>query len=275
MKLSIGQVSKLYDISKDTLRHYDKIGLLKPEVNKENGYRYYSYKHLDQLDLILWTKYLGISLADIKETIESEDLEEYKKLVKIQQNLINDKIKYLKNLQKHLDETDKTLNEVTHYKKEYDFSKIEITNENSVFYGMDIRSILDCNTYIDYIKGIYESNKDKIRYYYLLNMLDDETIIEDEDVVFIKEEEYNQDIIQKYFSKENSYMIKKEIREKVVKVKVWGNKKEINEYILSINKYFKERNIEIDKSIFVNWEFYLPKKTDDEQYFSEILMKVK
>lgn len=35
MKLSIGQVSKLFDISKDTLRHYDKIGLLKPEVNEE------------------------------------------------------------------------------------------------------------------------------------------------------------------------------------------------------------------------------------------------
>ena len=37
MKLSIGEVARLFNISKDTLRYYDKIGILKPEVNKENG----------------------------------------------------------------------------------------------------------------------------------------------------------------------------------------------------------------------------------------------
>lgn len=41
LKFSIGQVSKLFEISKDTLRYYDKIGILKLEVNETNGYRYY------------------------------------------------------------------------------------------------------------------------------------------------------------------------------------------------------------------------------------------
>ncbi|MFH5916607.1 MerR family DNA-binding transcriptional regulator, partial [Clostridium perfringens] len=35
MKLSIGEVARLFNISKDTLRYYDKIGILKPEINKE------------------------------------------------------------------------------------------------------------------------------------------------------------------------------------------------------------------------------------------------
>ncbi len=51
--LRIGQVSKLYGISLDTLRHYDHKGLLKPIVDKNNGYRYYSLKHLDILEMIL------------------------------------------------------------------------------------------------------------------------------------------------------------------------------------------------------------------------------
>ena len=45
MKLSIGEVARLFNISKDTLRYYDKIGILKPEVNKENGYRFYDIRH--------------------------------------------------------------------------------------------------------------------------------------------------------------------------------------------------------------------------------------
>ena len=42
---SIGEMSKLYNISIETLRHYDRIGILKPEyINKKTGYRYYSTK---------------------------------------------------------------------------------------------------------------------------------------------------------------------------------------------------------------------------------------
>ena len=43
--LTIGQMTKLNNITEQTLRLYDKIGLLKPHIiNKENGYRYYSIK---------------------------------------------------------------------------------------------------------------------------------------------------------------------------------------------------------------------------------------
>lgn len=81
LKFSIGQVSKLFEISKDTLRYYDKIGILKLEVNETNGYRYYYEEDLEKLGLILQTKYLGISISKIKKTMESESLTEYKNLV--------------------------------------------------------------------------------------------------------------------------------------------------------------------------------------------------
>ena len=42
----IGEISKLYNISNDILRYYEKIGLLVPDIKKENGYRYYSEKQL-------------------------------------------------------------------------------------------------------------------------------------------------------------------------------------------------------------------------------------
>lgn len=47
--LKIGEVNKIYGVSLDTLRYYDKIGLLKPIVDPNNSYRYYSLDHLDRL----------------------------------------------------------------------------------------------------------------------------------------------------------------------------------------------------------------------------------
>ncbi|MFE4512310.1 MerR family DNA-binding transcriptional regulator, partial [Bacillus subtilis] len=38
-----GEFSKLCRVKKQTLFHYDEIGLFSPEIKKENGYRYYSY----------------------------------------------------------------------------------------------------------------------------------------------------------------------------------------------------------------------------------------
>ena len=83
MKLSIGEVARLFNISKDTLRYYDKIGILKPEINKENGYRFYDIRHLEQLGLILGIKYLGISLSEIKEITENGDIEDYYNLMQM------------------------------------------------------------------------------------------------------------------------------------------------------------------------------------------------
>ena len=47
----IGEVSEMFHISVGLLRHYDKIGLLKPEyTDPETGYRYYSVRqHCGQL----------------------------------------------------------------------------------------------------------------------------------------------------------------------------------------------------------------------------------
>ena len=51
--LSIGEFSKICQVSAKTLRYYDEIGLLRPEeINPENGYRYYSYQQSAALETI-------------------------------------------------------------------------------------------------------------------------------------------------------------------------------------------------------------------------------
>ena len=52
-KFSIGEIAKIHNITIETLRHYDRVCLLKPSyINKDTGYRYYSAKDFIILDLI-------------------------------------------------------------------------------------------------------------------------------------------------------------------------------------------------------------------------------
>lgn len=64
---SIGEVSRLFDLSIKTLRYYDKVGILKPAyVNQENKYRYYSREQFMSIDVIKYCKIMGMALEDIK-----------------------------------------------------------------------------------------------------------------------------------------------------------------------------------------------------------------
>lgn len=73
-KLTIGQFARFNNISEQTLRYYDQIGLLHPaESNQKTGYRYYKITQCATLDIISHMKSLGIPLKDIKTYLETND----------------------------------------------------------------------------------------------------------------------------------------------------------------------------------------------------------
>jgi DNA-binding transcriptional MerR regulator len=66
----IGDFSKLGQVSVRMLRHYDQLGLLKPDhIDKFTGYRYYTAGQLAHLNRILFFKDLGFSLQQIKDLL--------------------------------------------------------------------------------------------------------------------------------------------------------------------------------------------------------------
>lgn len=64
-EFSIKELSEKFSISKDTLRYYDKEGLL---IGKRlpNGYRVYDYNDVYKLSYILAMKKVGYSMEEIK-----------------------------------------------------------------------------------------------------------------------------------------------------------------------------------------------------------------
>lgn len=62
----VKDLSKLTQVSVQTLHHYDHIGLLEPSVRLPNGYRLYSEKDLLKLQQIIALKFFGFELSQIK-----------------------------------------------------------------------------------------------------------------------------------------------------------------------------------------------------------------
>ena len=90
--LSIGELSKICQVSTKTLRYYAEIGLILPnEINYENGYRYYSIEQLETMLFIKRLKSYNFSLEEIKIILKSEELKEeklYSYLIKNKEKLI-------------------------------------------------------------------------------------------------------------------------------------------------------------------------------------------
>ncbi len=73
----IGDFSQIGQVSVRMLRHYDKLGLLKPQhVDEWTGYRYYVLDQLPRLHRILALRDLGLSLEQIRDLLDEPHADE-------------------------------------------------------------------------------------------------------------------------------------------------------------------------------------------------------
>lgn len=70
----ISEFAALCGLSRDTLLHYDHIGLLKPAFVAPSGYRYYTLSQFTTVDLIEVLKASGTPLREIRSYLENTDL---------------------------------------------------------------------------------------------------------------------------------------------------------------------------------------------------------
>ncbi|MBN7771758.1 MerR family transcriptional regulator [Clostridium aminobutyricum] len=95
--LTVGQMAKLNCISEQTLRLYDKIGLLSPcHRDDYNNYRYYDVKQCAVLDIIQYMKAMGMQLKDIKYQLDHKNIDLIEKFLWQRHAQIQDEIQTLK-----------------------------------------------------------------------------------------------------------------------------------------------------------------------------------
>jgi DNA-binding transcriptional MerR regulator len=104
--LKIGEVSRQTGIGIETLRFYEKSGLLDKPARTYSGYRMYSTDVLDRLSFIKQAQALGFSLDEIKKLIDEargghSPCDEVREIVR-----------------KRLEELDQRMQEMARYRKE-------------------------------------------------------------------------------------------------------------------------------------------------------------
>lgn len=99
---SIGEISKIYNISVDTLRHYEKIKLLEPAFRKSTGYRYYSSEQIWKLNNIRNLRGLGLGLEAIKGFLETRSVNSTEKVLDSQLEIVERELEKFSRLKEEL-----------------------------------------------------------------------------------------------------------------------------------------------------------------------------
>lgn len=102
-KLRIGEFAKLKNVTTETLRHYDRVDLLKPiEIDEVTGYRYYSVFQSGKLATIIELKALGFSIEEMKSFFEGRQLSKTYDMLKEKHETLLENITALQRLESSL-----------------------------------------------------------------------------------------------------------------------------------------------------------------------------
>lgn len=96
--LSITEMAKLRNVTTETLRYYDRIGLMKPDYLDKNNVRYYSVLKYEQLETIKELQQLGLGLKEIARYLSDRRIDTSSDLLKKQQEFCEEKIRYYQTL---------------------------------------------------------------------------------------------------------------------------------------------------------------------------------
>ena len=107
--LKIGELAKLAQVSQDTLRFYEKHGLLKPHLRSDAGYRLYSEADVQRVSFILSAKRVGFTLNEIAEllalevTKDEKSCEDVKRFVDAKVVTVEQRIRDMRRIKKSLE----------------------------------------------------------------------------------------------------------------------------------------------------------------------------
>ena len=110
--LTIAQVSKKYEISPDTLRYYERIGLIPPVPRNKSGIRNYGEESCQWIELMKCMRSAGVQIEALIEYVslfqQGDDTIEARKAILVEQR--NQLVTRMAEMQKSLDRLNDKIN---------------------------------------------------------------------------------------------------------------------------------------------------------------------
>lgn len=88
----IGEVARMFSISVGSLRHYEKLGLIRPKyTDPDSGYRYYGVQQFERLNTIRYLRALNMPLEDIADFLQNKDVGKIQEMLIQQRKTVRQK----------------------------------------------------------------------------------------------------------------------------------------------------------------------------------------
>jgi len=105
--MQIKELAQATGVDVETIRYYEKQGLLPAPARRDNGYRDYTSGHLERLSFIRHCRALDMPLTDVRRLLEvldapSEQLTDVDRLVDEQLTRVRARLKSMRALEKQL-----------------------------------------------------------------------------------------------------------------------------------------------------------------------------
>lgn len=117
-KYKIGDIARFLDVSVDTLRLYDKKGIVVPHRDS-NGYRFYTRNQMIILNYVMHLRKANLSLDNIKTIVNSTNLEKSISLMEYSEMEIDKQLETLNNIKNVIKDYKnvykKSLENIEHY----------------------------------------------------------------------------------------------------------------------------------------------------------------
>ena len=106
--MTISEVSKRYGISQDTLRYYERIGVIPPVHRSESGVRDYTEEDCGWVELACCMRWVGLPLLALAEYVRlsqkgDETIPERRKLLIRQKEQLSVQLKAIQNTMERLE----------------------------------------------------------------------------------------------------------------------------------------------------------------------------
>ncbi len=102
MTFKIGELSKLYHIGVDSIRYYEKVGILNPIRDEENNYRMYTTDDVRKLTMIRELLSLNFTTEQIKDFNDHRTIANTKSMLEAELSTIDENIRSLKEKKKKI-----------------------------------------------------------------------------------------------------------------------------------------------------------------------------
>jgi len=145
MGYRIGEVAGFLDITPDTIRFYEKEGIIRPTKNPLNGYREYSFEDITRLSDVLFYRNVDFSIGDIRQIVNGVSSEHMLTMIREKEQEIKKSLAVYRKLLIKMQTWEKLHREALDYENKFEIRPMPPSYHKQIYRNKDAIDIKELN----------------------------------------------------------------------------------------------------------------------------------